>query len=82
MREYVRKKEEKETQRKELEKKALEFEFTAWLEDLENKERDQIVPPNNVMSSGSSMQEIMLKGHFETQLWPTKKDQIMRGDYE
>ena len=31
-------------------KKALEFEFTAWLEHLEEEERDRIVPPNNVIT--------------------------------
>ena len=82
LREYVRRKEEMEVQRGELEKKALDFGFTSWLEGLEAEERDRLVPPNNIMSSGSSSQTIMLKNHFETQLWPMRKEQIMRGDYE
>ena len=82
LREYVRRKEEMEVQRGELEKKALDFGFTSWLEGLEAEERDRLVPPNNIMSSGSSSQTIMLKNHFENQIWPTKKEQIIRGDDE
>ena len=45
MREYVRKKEEKEAQRKELEQKALDFEFISWLEGLGTEEETSLCLP-------------------------------------
>ena len=82
LREYVRKQEEKEVQKKELEEKALEFEFESWLKNLGAEEKDQLIPHNNLVSSGSHSHRIMLKKYFEDEVWLARREQIMRGDYE
>ena len=72
MREFVERAKEAKARREMLEKEASEFAFEEWIENLDSKARDELVPPNSVIESGSKIQTIKLKEHFRLNVWPTK----------
>jgi predicted transcriptional regulator len=53
--------------------KAEELAFDDWHSNLNISDMDKLVPPNNVVSSGSETQRVMLKKYFSEQLWPKMK---------
>lgn len=71
MREFVERGKEAKARRELLEKQALEFAFEEWIEKLDSKARDELVPPNSVIESGSKIQTIQLKEYFRVRVWPT-----------
>jgi hypothetical protein len=72
MREFVERAKEAKARRELLEKEALEFAFEEWIENLDEKSRDELVPPNSVIESGSKIQMMKLKEHFRLNVWPTR----------
>ena len=72
MREFVMQAKEAKVRRELLEKEAFEFAFEAWVENLDFKTRDELVPPNSVIESGSKIQTMQLKEYFRQNVWPTR----------
>ena len=72
MREFVERAKEAKARRDLLEKEALEFAFDEWIENLDSKTRDELVPPNSVIESGSKIQTMQLKEYFRVSVWPTR----------
>jgi hypothetical protein len=72
MREFVERAKEAKVRRELLEKEALEFAFEEWTENLDSKKRDELVPPNSVIESGSKIQTMQLKEYFRSNVWPTR----------
>jgi hypothetical protein len=72
MREFVDRSKEAKTRRELLEKEAFEFAFDEWIESLDSKRRDQLVPVTSVIESGSKIQTMKLKEHFRLSVWPTR----------
>lgn len=71
MREFVERAKEAKARRELLEKEAFEFAFDEWVESLDSKRGDELVPPNSVIESGSKIQTMKLKEHFRLSVWPT-----------
>lgn len=72
MREFVERAKEAKARRELLEKEAFEFAFEEWVETLDSKKRDELVPPNSVIESGSKIQTMQLKEYFRQNVWPTR----------
>jgi len=72
MREFVERAKEAKARRELLEKEALEFAFEEWIESLDEKSKDDLVPPNSVIESGSKIQTMQLKEYFRVSVWPTR----------
>jgi hypothetical protein len=72
MREFVEQAKEAKARRELLEKEAFEFAFEEWVEKLDSKKRDELVPPNSVIESGSKIQTMQLKEYFRQNVWPTR----------
>ena len=72
MREFVERAKEAKQRRELLEKEAFEFAFEEWVETLDSKKRDELVPPNSVIESGSKIQTMQLKEYFRQNVWPTR----------
>ena len=71
MREFVERAKDAKSRRELLEKEAFEFAFDEWIESLDSKRRDQLVPVTSVIESGSKIQTMKLKEHFRLSVWPT-----------
>ena len=74
MREFVEQAKEAKARREMLEKEAFEFAFEEWVETLDSKTRDTLVPVSSVIESGSKIQSMKLKEHFRLSVWPTRFD--------
>ena len=72
MREFVERAKEAKVRRDLLEKEAFEFAFEEWVESLDSKSKDQLVPATSVIESGSKIQTMKLKEHFRLSVWPTR----------
>ena len=72
MREFVERAKEAKARRELLEKEAFEFAFEEWVESLDSKTRNELVPVNSVIESGSKIQNMKLKEHFRLSVWPTR----------
>ena len=82
LRELVERKESAKNRKLELEKKALEFEFETWFENLSPSERDEIVPETSVIRSGTKAQEVTLKKYFQDKIWPELKAKLTKPGVE
>ena len=72
MREFVDRAKEAKARRELLEKEAFEFAFEEWIESLDSKTRNELVPVSSVIESGSKIQTMKLKEHFRLSIWPTR----------
>ena len=72
MREFVEQSKEAKARRELLEKEAFEFAFDEWIEKLDTKMRNELVPPTSVIEAGSKIQTMKLKEHFRVNVWPTR----------
>ena len=72
MREFVERAKEAKARRELLEKEAFEFAFEEWIESLDEKSRNELVPTTSVIESGSKIQTMKLKEHFRLSVWPTR----------
>ena len=75
-REFVERGKEAKARRELLEKEAFEFAFEEWVESLDSKSRDQLVPATSVIDSGSKIQTMKLKEHFRLSVWPTRFSEL------
>ena len=73
MRELVIKKRAQKAERELLEKELQDFDFEDWWIELSPKVRDELVPPNNIASSGSHSQKILAKQVHAEKFWPERK---------
>ena len=71
MRELVERSKEVKMRRELLEKEAFGFAFEEWIESLDSKTRNELVPVTSVIESGSKIQTMKLKEHFRLSVWPT-----------
>lgn len=72
MRELVERSKEVKMRRELLEKEAFGFAFEEWIESLDSKTRNELVPVTSVIESGSKIQTMKLKEHFRLSVWPTR----------
>ncbi len=79
---FLKRKEEAKKRRLELEKRALDMEFSDWLEGLTSAQRDQYAPPTTIVESGSENQNRLLKQWYSDNIWPDKKNEILSGTGE
>jgi hypothetical protein len=76
---FLKRKEEAKKRRLELEKRALDMEFSDWLESLSEAQRDEYAPPTSIVESGSENQNRLLKQWYSDNIWPEKKKEILNG---
>ena len=73
MREIVFKKRAQKAEQELLEKELQDFDFEDWWTELSPQVRDELIPPNNIASPGSSSQKLLAKQVHAEKFWPDRK---------
>lgn len=80
MRIYLEAKERERKTREELESRLEIVEFDEWVTILSAEDRSRFVPPTDFAKPGSQGHNVQLKQYFRENVWPEKRDKVLRTD--
>jgi hypothetical protein len=79
MRLYLEAKEREQKARAELESRLETVEFDQWAADLTLEEKTTLVPATDFAKPGSQGHNVQLKQYFRENVWPERREKVLRG---
>ena len=71
-------KKEEKRKREEVERELMSFEFDEWFDGLSDKQKDTISPPTKLLKKGSGPYRAVFRSHFEENLWPQIREEMVK----